>query len=108
MLAVRIHQHGGPEVLSLDEVPRPALSNSNEVLVAIDLRHAYRKHLSFLGSTIGDRDTFRTITKGFDDGHYQSFVDKVFPLEKIADAHSYLEESRHHGKVVITIHTAEG
>ncbi len=35
MLAVRIHQHGGPEVLSLDEVPRPALSNPNEVLVAM-------------------------------------------------------------------------
>ncbi len=35
MLAVRIHRHGGPEVLSLDEVPRPALSNPNEVLVAM-------------------------------------------------------------------------
>ncbi len=35
MLAVHIHRHGGPEVLSLDEVPRPALSNSNGVLVAM-------------------------------------------------------------------------
>ena len=35
MLAVHIHRHGGPAVLSLDEVPRPALSNSNGVLVAM-------------------------------------------------------------------------
>ncbi len=70
--------------------------------VTIDLRHAYRKHLSFLGSTMGDRDTFRAVLKGFEEGHYRPFVDKVFPLEKIADAHRYLEESRHHGKVVVT------
>ncbi|MQY63203.1 MAG: zinc-binding dehydrogenase, partial [Calditrichaeota bacterium] len=62
----------------------------------------YRKHLSFLGSTMGDLDTFRAVIKGFDDQRYIPFVDQVFPLEKIADAHRYLEESRHHGKVVVT------
>ncbi len=35
MLAVHIHRHSCPAALSLDEVPRPALSNSNEVLVAM-------------------------------------------------------------------------
>ena len=35
MLAVHIHQHSGPAALSLDEVPRPALSNSNGILVAM-------------------------------------------------------------------------
>ncbi|MFC1543599.1 zinc-binding dehydrogenase [Candidatus Neomarinimicrobiota bacterium] len=70
--------------------------------VAIDLRHAYRKHLSFLGSTMGDLDTFRAVLWGFEEGHYQPFVDRIFPLEQIAEAHRYLEESRHHGKVVVT------
>lgn len=35
MLAVHIHRHGGPAAFLLDEVPRPALSNSNGVLVAM-------------------------------------------------------------------------
>ncbi|MBA7617761.1 MAG: hypothetical protein GH143_09945 [Calditrichaeota bacterium] len=35
MLSLHIHQHGGPAALLLDEVPRPALSNSNGVLVAM-------------------------------------------------------------------------
>lgn len=33
MKAVRIHQHGGPEVLKYEDVPDPACSNSHEVLV---------------------------------------------------------------------------
>lgn len=35
MLSIRIHQHGGPEVLSVDEVPRPALSGADQILVAM-------------------------------------------------------------------------
>lgn len=70
--------------------------------MTIDLRHAYRKHLSFLGSSMGNLDTFLAVIKGFDDGRYIPFVDQVFPLEKIADAHRYLEESRHRGKDVVT------
>lgn|GEM_PF-6709003 len=74
MLAVHIHRHGGPAVLSLDEVPRPALSNSNGVLVA--MRTAALNH--------PDVDTQRSARC------------------ILAPAHRYLEESRHHGKVVIT------
>ncbi|MFB0515623.1 MAG: zinc-binding dehydrogenase [Candidatus Neomarinimicrobiota bacterium] len=70
--------------------------------VSIELRHTFRKQLSFLGSTMGDLDTFRAVLKGFEAGHYRPFVDRVYPLEKIADAHRYLEASRHHGKVVVT------
>ncbi len=70
--------------------------------VTIDLRHTFRKHLSLLGSTMGDLDTFRAVLKGFEEGHYRPFVDRVFPMQEIAAAHRHLEESRHMGKVVVT------
>lgn len=69
----------------------------------IDLRHAYRKHTSFLGSTMGDLASFRAVMEGFEEGRYRPCVDKIFPLEEIADAHRYLEASRHQGKIVVRL-----
>ncbi len=72
-------------------------------LVEINLRHTFRKHLSYLGSTMGDLDTFRAVLQGFNEGRYRPFVDRVFPLEEVAQAHRYLEDRRHRGKVVVSI-----
>ncbi len=74
--------------------------------VTINLRHAFRKQHSILGSTMGDLETFEAVLRGFEEGVYRPFVDKVFPLEKIADAHRYLEGSRHYGKVVVSFPAA--
>lgn len=70
--------------------------------VTIDLRHAFRKQHSILGSTMGDLNTFEAVLRGFEEGVYRPFVDRVFPLEQIADAHRYLEGGQHHGKVVVS------
>jgi len=70
---------------------------------ALDLRSTFRRHLSILGSTMGDLDSFRSVVRGFEERRYRPVVDKVFKLEQIADAHRYLEESRHCGKVVVRI-----
>jgi NADPH:quinone reductase-like Zn-dependent oxidoreductase len=67
----------------------------------INLRHAFRKQLSFLGSTMGDRDTFRSVVDGFGSGIYQPIVDREFPVEEAAEAHRYLESGQHHGKIVL-------
>jgi NADPH:quinone reductase-like Zn-dependent oxidoreductase len=67
----------------------------------INLRHAFRKQLSFLGSTMGDRDTFRSVVEGFGSGIYRPIVDREFPIEEAAEAHRYLESGRHRGKVVL-------
>lgn len=71
--------------------------------VGIDLRHTYRKHLSFLGSTMGDLDTFQKVVDGFNHKAYRPFVDRVFPMAEIAAAHDYLEQSKHSGKVIVRI-----
>lgn len=71
--------------------------------VEINLRHTFRKHLSYLGSTMGDLDTFRAVLQGFEERRYRPFVDRVFPLEDVARAHRYLEDRRQRGKVVVSI-----
>lgn len=72
-------------------------------MVEIDLRHTYSKHLSFLGSTMGDLDTFKAVLQGFEERRYRPFVDRVFPLKDVARAHRYLEDRRQRGKVVVAI-----
>ena len=69
----------------------------------LNIRLAYRKHHSFLGSTMGDLDSFKAVMKGFEEGRYHPNVDKIFPLEEIADAHRYLEAGRHQGKIVVRL-----
>jgi NADPH:quinone reductase-like Zn-dependent oxidoreductase len=41
------------------------------------------------------------IMKGVEDGWVHPHVDSIFPLEKVAEAHSYIEERRNIGKVVL-------
>ncbi|UCH10915.1 MAG: zinc-binding dehydrogenase [Fidelibacterota bacterium] len=71
--------------------------------VSIDLRHTFRKQQAILGSTMGDLETFEAVLRGFGAGQFKPFVDRVFPLREIEEAHRYLEAGRHHGKVVVVI-----
>lgn len=43
------------------------------------------------------------ITKMFEDEKIKPFVDKVYSLDKVADAHRYLESGRVRGKIVIKV-----
>lgn len=43
------------------------------------------------------------IAQGVADGRLRPIVDRVFPLEQIADAFTYLQSNRHFGKIVVTI-----
>jgi NADPH:quinone reductase-like Zn-dependent oxidoreductase len=36
------------------------------------------------------------------DGSLRAVIDRTFPLDKVADAHRYLESNRQFGKVVLT------
>jgi len=69
----------------------------------VNLSHLYFKGQSILGSTMGRRDEFRTVLDLIGHGYFTPVVDKVFPLEAIADAHRYLEAGKQVGKVVMQI-----
>lgn len=45
----------------------------------------------------------RDIMTGVAEGWIRPKVDRAFPLEKVADAHAYIQERRNIGKVVLTI-----
>jgi NADPH:quinone reductase-like Zn-dependent oxidoreductase len=39
----------------------------------------------------------------FADGTFEPYVDRVLPLENVADAHGMVDERRHFGKIVLTV-----
>jgi len=71
--------------------------------VKVNLSHTYFKGQSILGSTMGRLDEFCAILDLIDRGYFAPVVDRVFPLEQIAEAHSYLEAGKQTGKVVMEI-----
>ncbi len=71
--------------------------------VSLNLLHLFIKQHSVLGSTMSDIPTFKTVMKKISQGHYTPFVDSVFSIDDIRSAHSYVEERKHNGKVMIEL-----
>jgi len=80
--------------------------------VKVDLSQVMRKRLVITGSTLRSRDAAfktqiaqsleKTVWPMLASGKIKAIVDKVFPAEKAAEAHQYMESSRHTGKIVLT------
>ena len=71
--------------------------------VGLNLRHLFHKHLSVLGSTMGDLQALQAVLRGFEDRRYTPQVDRVYSWEEVADAHRYLENKHPRGKVVLSL-----
>lgn len=69
----------------------------------LNLRHLFARQLSFLGSYMGEKAELLRASTVFFGGHVAPVVDRTFPLSEAAQAHSYLEESRQFGKVVLVV-----
>lgn len=52
---------------------------------------------------IPDGDVLATIARLLETGSIQVYVDKVFPLDKAADAHAQLEDGHTRGKIVLRV-----
>ena len=68
-----------------------------------DLRHIFFRQLKIVGSTMGRRDELDMIVQYAEEGKLKPVVDKVFPLEKAAEAHQYVEDRKQFGKVVLQV-----
>lgn len=71
--------------------------------VEIDMQQIYRNNISILGTS---HTTHREIRKAFElvkEGKLKPIIDKVFPLKDAALAHSYMEERRNFGKIVLKV-----
>src|SRR5204863_681880 len=71
--------------------------------VSVNLRLVFFKLLSILGSTMGSLAELHEIMKHVEAGRLRPVVDRVLPLEQIAEGHRVLEEREAFGKVVLEI-----
>ncbi len=67
----------------------------------IDIRYVFVREISLVGIYMGRMATLFKITELFKRGLLKPVVDKVFPFRNAPEAHRYLEDSRHFGKVVL-------
>jgi len=79
----------------------------------VDIGAFVRKRLRFEGSSLRSRDedyqgqlrntlVDHALPK-FKDGSFKVFIEKVFPFEKIVDAHKLMESNKTKGKIICTI-----
>ncbi|MGQ0636558.1 MAG: zinc-binding dehydrogenase [Planctomycetaceae bacterium] len=71
--------------------------------VEIDLRFFFTRGLEIVGALMGTRSELNQALKMLDQQRLRPVVDRVFPLEKLREAHQYLAERRQLGKVVIEV-----
>jgi len=70
--------------------------------IEVILPHLFMKNLSLLGSTMGPRSSFPTILEKHAAGTFRAVVDRVMPIEEVAEAHRLLEAGEVSGKIVLT------
>jgi NADPH:quinone reductase-like Zn-dependent oxidoreductase len=69
----------------------------------IDLRFLFSRQLSLLGSYMGTKSELQTVMKLVAAGRLKPVVDCTFPLSACAQAHTYLEQGKQFGKVVLSV-----
>ena len=69
----------------------------------LDIRYLFVREIELLGVYMGSRANLFKIAELFERGVYKPIVDRVFPLRNAAEAHNYLESSKHFGKVVLKV-----
>ncbi|MBC8214754.1 MAG: zinc-binding dehydrogenase [Candidatus Marinimicrobia bacterium] len=72
-------------------------------IVKLDLRHLFMKQQTIIGSTMCDMKSFKQVMKHIENGDYKPFVDKVYPMSEIAEAHKRIEDREQIGKVVVSV-----
>jgi NADPH:quinone reductase-like Zn-dependent oxidoreductase len=71
--------------------------------VQLNLASFYYQAQSLLGSTLGTLEETATCLRLVAEEKFQVVIDRIYPLDELADAHRYLEQQEQFGKVVIQI-----
>jgi NADPH:quinone reductase-like Zn-dependent oxidoreductase len=69
----------------------------------INIRLIFFKLLSILGSTMGSLAELHTIMNHVEAGRLHPVIDRVLPIDQIAEAHRVVESREAFGKVVLTL-----
>jgi 2-desacetyl-2-hydroxyethyl bacteriochlorophyllide A dehydrogenase len=78
------------------------VGNTSGPQTEIDIRYLFAKQISLIGSTMGSREDFRTITALLWVGKIKPVIDRVMPLSEGKKAYQIMEEGRQFGKIVLT------
>ena len=71
--------------------------------VAFDVRYLFGRQLSILGTWMGTKGEMAEVMRLIERRRFAPVIHAVLPLEQAADAHRLLAESRHFGKIVLTV-----
>jgi len=63
----------------------------------------FLKQIDILGSTMGSPTDFKNMLELYEKHQLVPVIDSIFPLEKIAEAQSRIEEGKNFGKIVLRI-----
>jgi NADPH:quinone reductase-like Zn-dependent oxidoreductase len=77
------------------------VGNTSGPQTEIDIRFLFSKQISLIGSTMGSRQDFKTITALLWDGKIRPVIDSVMPLSEGQEAYRRMEEGRQSGKIVL-------
>jgi NADPH:quinone reductase-like Zn-dependent oxidoreductase len=67
----------------------------------IDIRSLYQHHRQIRGAPMGNRQDFRDVLSLAVDGELEPQIDRVLPLNRIAEGHAATEDRDVVGKIVI-------
>ena len=72
-------------------------------MLVTDVRRLFWGGYSILGSTMGNDAEYAAIVAELAAGRLRPVVDRVFPLEQVREAYTYLEQAAQLGKVVVEL-----
>ncbi len=70
---------------------------------SIDVRSVYQHHRRIIGAPMGNRQDFRNVLRLVADGTLEPAIDRVLPLDRLAEGHATIENRDVVGKVVIDL-----
>ena len=77
------------------------VGNTSGPQTEIDIRYLFSKQISLIGSTMGSREDFKTVTTLLREGKIRPVIDSVMPLSEGKEAYRRMEEGRQSGKIVL-------
>ena len=72
------------------------LFNANKAVIGVNINHLAQR-VDIVSREMDE------IMKLIRQGHIKPRIDKTFPLEKVADAHQYIQDRKNKGKVILTV-----
>ncbi len=68
-----------------------------------DLSEVYYRQLTILGARMGTKIEFQNVVKLIAESKLKPVIDKIFPLQNVAEAQKRMEEGKHLGKIVLEV-----